>query len=138
MVYEKAVSSLDIFATIAAISQAQLPGDRVYDGKNLFPFLTVDDNAPHDIFYWRSGYSKAICKGDWKLYVNEKNKKTFLFNLKEDIGEKKDLSASLPEIVKELKKELETWEKTQTIHPSWPSAADIIIAVDGEEYYFPS
>ncbi|PWT97434.1 MAG: sulfatase [Bacteroidetes bacterium] len=138
IVYDKPVSSLDIFSTIAAISQAQLPEDRVYDGKNLIPFLTGDNNPPHEIFYWRSGYSKAICKGEWKLYVNEKSKKTFLFNLKDDIGEKNDLAAKMPEKVKELKIEMETWEKTQTKSPSWPSAADVMIDVNGERFYFPS
>src|SRR5579863_582670 len=137
-VYDKPVSSLDIFATVAAVANVSLPADRVYDGTNLMPFLTNNSGFPHEVFYWRSGYSKAIYRGNWKLYINEKSKKEFLFDLSKDIGEKNDLSSGNPDKVNELMNELENWEKTQTVKPAWPSAADLLIAVDGEEYYFPS
>jgi arylsulfatase A-like enzyme len=137
-VYSKPISSLDIFSTIAAISNTTLPADRPYDGVNLIPYLKNDTSTPHEIFYWRSGYSKAICKGDWKLYVNEKNKKTYLFNLANDIEEKNDLSSAQPDKVKELQDALKHWEDTNTIKPAWPSAADLLIDVGGEIYYFPS
>ncbi|MFI5153000.1 MAG: sulfatase-like hydrolase/transferase [Chitinophagales bacterium] len=137
-VYEKPVSSLDIFSTVAAITNSPLPADRAYDGVNLMNYLTDPMKYPHEIFYWRSGYSKAICKKEWKLYLNGKNKKTFLFNLSDDIGEHQDLSTGHPEKVKELKEALDQWEKSQTRDPSWPSAADVLFDVGGEEYYFPS
>jgi arylsulfatase A-like enzyme len=137
-VFKNPVSSLDIFATVASISNASLPTDRVYDGVNLVPFLIKGEGYPHSVFYWRSGYSKAICKENWKLYINEKSKKKFLFNLDTDIEEKNDLSSQMPQKVSELMHELDIWEQTQTIKPSWPSAADVLIEVDGEEYYFPS
>jgi len=137
-VYDKPVSSLDIFSTIAAVANAGLPDGRVYDGVNLMSYLDDPMKYPHEIFFWRSGYSKAICKREWKLYVNEKSKKTFLFNLSADIGELQDLSADNPEKVKELKKELDQWEKSQTRDPSWPSGADVLIDVGGEEFYFPT
>ncbi|PWT73311.1 MAG: hypothetical protein C5B59_13785 [Bacteroidetes bacterium] len=90
------------------------------------------------IFYWRSGYSKAICKGNWKLYINEKSKKKFLFDLSKDIEEKNDLSIKMPDKINELSQELDNWEKTQNVKPAWLSSADVLIDVDGEEYYFPS
>lgn len=137
-VYDKPVSSLDIFATIAAVANVSLPADRVYDGTNLIPFMTNNNGFPHEVFYWRNGYSKAICKANWKLYINKKSKKKFLFDLSKDIEEKNDLSSSYPDKVKELMYELENWERTQTVKPAWPSAADMLIEVDGEAYYFPS
>jgi arylsulfatase A-like enzyme len=136
--FRSPVSSLDIFATVAGVANAPLPTDRVYDGVNLVPFLTKGDGNPHPVFYWRSGYSKAICKENWKLYINEKTKKKFLFNLETDIEEKNDLSSGMPQKVNELMHELDTWEQTQTVKPSWPSSADVLIEVDGEEYYFPT
>ncbi len=137
-VFKNPVSSLDIFATVAAVTKAPLPIDRVYDGVNLIPFIANGEGYPHSVFYWRSGYSKAICKGKWKLYINEKNKKKFLFNLETDIEEKNDLSSGMPQKVDELIHDLTIWEQTQTVKPSWPSSADVLIEVDGEEYYFPS
>ncbi len=137
-VFKNPVSSLDIFCTVAGITNTPLPSDRVYDGVNLMSFLRKGEGYPHRIFYWRSGYSKAICKENWKLYINEKSKKKFLFNLDADIEEKDDLFSRMPQKVNELMQELDTWERTQTIKPSWPSSADVLIEVDGEEYYFPS
>jgi arylsulfatase A-like enzyme len=137
-VYDKPVSSLDIFATVAAVADIPLPSDRAYDGANLIPFLPDKKGFPHEVFFWRSGYSKAICKGNWKLYINEKSKKKFLFDLSKDLEEKNDLSSGHADKVKELMDELENWEKTKTVKPAWPSAADLLITVDGEEYYFPS
>lgn len=138
LVYDKPVSSLDIFSTIAGITNTALPADRVYDGTNLLPYLADNNRNPHEIFYWRSGYSKAIRKGNWKLYVNKKNNKTFLFNLETDQGEKHDLSSIEPARVKELMNELKRWEETQTVKPAWPSTADVLIDVNGEKYFFPS
>jgi arylsulfatase A-like enzyme len=137
-VFKNPVSSLDIFATVAAVANTPLPQDRIYDGINLMPCLSGSNECPHSVFYWRSGYSKAICKGNWKLYINEKSKKRFLFDLEHDIGEKNDLSSGMPQKVIELTRELEIWEQKETIKASWPSAADLLIEVDGEEYYFPS
>jgi arylsulfatase A-like enzyme len=137
-VFKSPVSSLDIFATVSAAANVTLPSDRVYDGVNLIPFLIKREGNPHSLFYWRSGYSKAICKENWKLYINEKNKKKFLFNLETDIEEKNDLSSAKPQKVNELMQELDAWEKTQTVKPSWPSSADVLVEVDGEEYYFPT
>lgn len=136
-VYDKTVSSLDIFSTIAAATNTPLPADRLYDGVNLFSYLSNNTATPHETLFWRSGYSKAVCKGNWKLYINEKNNKTFLFDLANDLEERNDLSKKEANKVKELKKELEQWEKTQTIKPAWPSAAKLIIDVRGEKYYFP-
>jgi arylsulfatase A-like enzyme len=137
-VYDKPVSSLDIFATVADVANFSLPADRVYDGTSLIPYLTKNSGYPHKTFFWRSGYSKAICSENWKLYINEKSKKKFLFDLSKDIEEKTDLSSAYPDKVKELTNELKEWEKTETVKPAWPSVADLLIDVDGEEYYFPS
>lgn len=136
--FTKPVSSLDIYATIAAASNATLATDRQYDGVNLIPYCKAETALPHDVFFWRSGYSKAYRKGDWKLYVNEKNKVHYLFNIAADREEKTDLSAQQPEKVKELQQELKQWEKKNTIKPRWPSAANVIIEVRGKKFWFPS
>ncbi len=137
-IFTKPASSLDIYATIAAASNASLATDREYDGVNLIPYCKVEAGLPHDVFFWRSGYSKAYRKGDWKLYVNEKNKVRYLFNIATDREEKTDLSAQEPAKLKELQEALMQWEKKNTIKPLWPSAADVIIDVRGKKVRFPS
>lgn len=137
-VYGKAVSSLDIFATIAAMTHTPLPKSRPYDGVDLQPYLAKDTGVPHTRFYWRSGYSRAICDSNWKLYANAKDHQTLLFDLKTDIEETRDLAPTHPEKVKQLLHLLQLWEKTETLRPSWPSASDVIIDVRGQKVHFPS
>lgn len=136
--YDHPVSSMDIFSTIAAVSGTELANDRMYDGVNLLPYLTNDSLLPHQDFFWRNGYSKAFRRGDWKLYINEKNKITYLFNIAADREEKNDLSARQPDKLKELQEALKDWEKKNTVPPLWPSAADVLIEVNGKWYRFPS
>jgi arylsulfatase A-like enzyme len=136
-VYDKPVSSLDIFSTIASITKTALPADRIYDGVDLLPYLADNKKDPHEILYWRNGYSKAIRNGKWKLYINEKSKSKYLFNLETDREELHDLLSSEPVKADQLMKELNSWEKTQTINPAWPSMADILIDVRGKKYFFP-
>lgn len=137
-VYQHPVSSLDIFTTIAAAAQVPLPGNRSYDGVDLLVAIKHPDSITHRVLYFRNGYTKAIRKDNWKLYINEHDKETFLFDLSNDPSELKDLSREQKEKVDELKKDLQTWEQTQTISPLWPSAADVIIDVNGKRCYFPT
>ena len=51
-----------------------------------------------EIFHIRT---RAVIKGHWKLHGKE------LFNLKEDISEKKNVAKEHPEIVQELQKLIE-------------------------------
>lgn len=136
--YNNPVSSLDIFSTIAAVTGSTLAPDRAYDGVNLLPLLTQDSVRPHQDFFWRSGYSKAFRRGDWKLYVNEKNRVKFLFNLLEDPAEKFDRSKTNAAKLKELQEALKDWEEKNSVPPLWPSAADVLIEVNGKWYRFPS
>jgi arylsulfatase A-like enzyme len=136
--YSHAVSSLDIFSTIAAVSGIALDTNRIYDGVNLIPFLTNDSKLPHQDFFWRSGYSKAFRRDDWKLYLNEKNKITYLFNIAEDPEEKNDRAALRPDKLKELQDALKDWEQKNAVPPLWPSAADVLIEVNGMWFRFPS
>lgn len=136
--YNRPVSTVDIYSTIAAVSGASLANDRVYDGVNLIPFLCNDSLVPHYDFFWRSGYSKAFRRGDWKLYVHEKNRIRYLFNLANDPAEKNDQSKQEPARLKELRDALDEWEQKNTVAPRWPSSSDILIEVNGKWYRFPS
>ncbi|PZF71518.1 sulfatase-like hydrolase/transferase [Taibaiella soli] len=137
-VYKHPVSALDIFTTIVAAADVSMPENRTYDGVDLMGLVKHPDSVAHPVLYFRNGYAKAVRKDNWKLYINEHDKETFLFDLNNDPSELKDLSRQQKEKVEELKKDLQTWEKTQTISPLWPSAADVIITVNGKQCFFPS
>lgn len=138
VVYEQPVSNLDIFGTAIAAAGITLPKDRVYDGVNLVPFVNkATTNAPHKVLFWRNGYSKAVRKGDWKLYINERNNKTLLFNLAQDAVEHNDLAPANPQKVKELQAELKKWE-SQLAKPRWPYLrSEAIGELVDAGYYFP-
>jgi arylsulfatase A-like enzyme len=135
--YNQPVSLLDIYATAAAVAGVKLPADREYDGVNLLPYLNNQQQGrPHETLFWRSGYSKAIRKGDYKLYINERNGKQLLYNLASDRSETKDLCKEQPEKVKELLSALQAWEN-KLQKPAWPNRNNSTIDVAGEKYYFP-
>lgn len=121
-VYENPVISLDIFATAAALSNAQLDERKVYDGVNLIPYLKGEKNSrPHDTLFWRIDKRSAIRVGEWKLLRNPRRgqgDQWELYNLAEDISETNDLAASLPEKRSEM---IAAWEamNRQMIDPVW-------------------
>ena len=60
---------------------------------------------------WRTTPAGAIRAGDWKLHEFFENGRLELYNLKDDLGETKDLAAARPEKVKELYARLLAWRK---------------------------
>jgi arylsulfatase A-like enzyme len=127
-VYDPPVIQLDISATALAAAGVTVKPEWKLDGVNLLPFLEGKDAAaPHDALYWRFGEQMAIRRGDWKLVrpdlatnkeFGDIAKVPMLFNLADDIGEKKDLAAAQPERVKDM---LAAWQKWNAglAAPAW-------------------
>lgn len=65
------LSSMDLLPTIAALSGAKLPEDRMIDGKNITSILkTGKGDSPHEYVYYYNGANlQAIRKGKWKLHL---------------------------------------------------------------------
>jgi uncharacterized sulfatase len=82
--------------TLAAAAGAPLPTGVTIDGRNLLPALTgqgAAERADAPLF-WNSGYYKAVRAGDWKLQINEKQGKAWLYNLTADPHETTNLAAT--------------------------------------------
>jgi len=110
-VYDKPVSSFDIFGTAAAnCAGARKP--KQVEGVDLIPYLTgKNDEAPH--LYWRQGGKTALRHGDWKLVRMGKKHtsgkaKWQLYDLSKDISETDNLATAEPDRLAEL---LKIWEK---------------------------
>ncbi len=109
--YHQAVSSMDIFATAAAISGAKIPNQ--VEGVNLIPYLTGEDKGrPHETLFWRQGGKTAMRHGDWKLVrmggrVNPKKAKWELYNLATDLAETKNVAEDNPDRLAEM---INKWE----------------------------
>lgn len=110
-VYEQPVIQLDIQPTALAAAGIEFK-DAKFDGVNLLPYLEgKNQQPPHEALFWRFGKQRAIRKGDWKLVEAANSDGQKLFNLKQDIGEKTDLTAKHPEKAKELQAAWEEWNK---------------------------
>jgi arylsulfatase A-like enzyme len=112
--YEHPVTSLDVFATACAVAGAKVPDNVKLDGVNVIPHLSGENtSAPHERLYWRTGGgdSFALRQGDWKWVKPRGAEKAMLFNLKDDVGEKNDLTAEKPELAAELEKAAMAWNK---------------------------
>ena len=103
--------SMDIMPTIAALTYAQMPLDRIIDGKDIGSLLRGEAGAktPHEAFYfYRDDRLQAVRSGDWKLHVFRPDDKKFpekaplLYNLRDDIGETTNIYDQHPEIVAKL------------------------------------
>lgn len=128
--FAEPVGHVDIFATAAGAAGAVVPTDRVVDGVNLIPFLEGKETGrPHQTLYWRSGDYKTLLDGDWKLQVSERPKKNWLFNLKDDPTEQKNLVDVHPEKVAELMAALLEVDGQQH-KAGWPALAEAAIAID--------
>ncbi|PHS13206.1 MAG: N-acetylgalactosamine-4-sulfatase [Blastopirellula sp.] len=111
-VYDKPVSSLDIYATAAKLAGAIAP--KQIEGVDLVPYLTgKNTGTPHETLFWRQGGKAGLRHGDWKL-VRMGNKKNIgkaqweLYDLSKDISEEKNLAKANPDRLAEL---VALWEK---------------------------
>jgi arylsulfatase A-like enzyme len=130
--YDQPVIQLDFLRTALAAAGVEAKPEWKLDGVNLVPYLTGETaGLPHDALYWRLGPQMAVRKGDWKLvkysfeFAAEKPEPpsallspTRLYNLKQDIGEHNDLTASQPEKVHELQGLWDEWNATLAA-PLW-------------------
>jgi arylsulfatase A-like enzyme len=128
--YNLPVAHTDIFATVAAAAGAALPKDRVMDGVDLVSFVTgTAKGAPHRTLYWRSGLYKTVWDEGMKLQYDGRQNKVWLFDLRSDPTEHKNLAASQPDEVKRMMVVLNGIDKQQA-KPLWPSLLEGPIYID--------
>jgi arylsulfatase A-like enzyme len=112
-------STLDLFSTICHFAGAEMPADRIMDSFNLCPALFEGKPGPRQLFfYYRGRELYAARKGEYKLHLitedayKRDNRKTvhdppLLFNIMVDPGEKYDICAGHPEVVRDILMEIE-------------------------------
>jgi len=102
--------------TATALAAAGVPASGL-DGVDLMPWLTgARTGDAHEALFWRAAGQGAVRSGDWKLV---KNGETYhLFNLRSDIGERRDLAAARPDVVADLRARYADWSGAMT-EPLW-------------------
>jgi len=105
-------STIDMLPTIARLTGAKVPTDRVIDGKDIWPLMAGKPGAttPHHAYcYYRGMRLEAIRCGNWKL--RRVKKEVELFDLEADISEQNNLAATHPEIVTRLTVVMEEFDQ---------------------------
>ena len=124
------VQVIDVLPTLAAAARAPLPAGRVIDGIDLLPLMSGGAGPPASrTLFWRSGSYEAVRDGAWKLQVSRNPQRTWLFDLASDPTERRDLSASRPQVVARLRADLAAHD-AQMRKPLWPALLEEPIRID--------
>lgn len=114
---------VDMYPTLVAIGGGRMPSTQVFDGESLLPLLrNPAARLAREAIYqhfpgylgsgentWRTTPVSLIQAGDWKLMEYLEDGRLELYNLREDIGESKNLATANPAKAKELHAKLVAW-----------------------------
>lgn len=117
---------VDLYPTFADIGKATLPEGQPLDGESLVPlFRDSEASLKREAIYqhfpgylgagentWRTTPVGLIEVGDWKLMEFFEDNRLELYNLKDDIGEQKNLVTENPEKTKELHAKMVAWRES--------------------------
>lgn len=108
--FDGLASALDIYPT--ALNAADVAeSEYKTDGTDMMAYLTGKiKGSPHDVLFWRKDKMAAVRKDRFKL-IRLKDYGTVLYNLDDDLSEKKDLSDTDAILSNELIDYLAEWEK---------------------------
>ena len=104
--------TMDLTASILAVANASLPAGTKLDGINLFPMLEGRAPLVERTLFWRAHAARqqrAVRSGEWKLITDVG--RPLLFNLKDDIGERRNVIAEQPAVARRLRDLLVAWER---------------------------
>jgi arylsulfatase A-like enzyme len=113
------VISMDCFPTLLDLAGLRKSPKLHRDGHSLVPLLRGKATLKRKALFWHYPHyhgstwtpGAAVRAGDWKLITFYDKKRVELYNLKNDIGERKDLAKTHPKKRKELQELLQQWQK---------------------------
>ncbi|MEX0321700.1 MAG: sulfatase [Puniceicoccaceae bacterium] len=121
------INNIDLYPTLLEMAGVPLPDNHIVDGLSFAPVLLEGKAFPRDTsFTWfpYHGSGISVRKGDWKLIRRFKEDPRYwegmveLFNLKDDLGETRNLAKQMPEKVAELGRLIdEHFEQTGGLYP---------------------
>jgi len=104
--------TMDLTASILAVTGATVPAQAKLEGVDLFPVWQGRAPQFERTLFWRSGNGAAkqtaARRGDWKIVVDGSH--TYVFNLRSDLSERNDLARWRQDIAHELYPLLTSWE----------------------------
>jgi arylsulfatase A-like enzyme len=111
------VVSTDFYPTMLEMASLPAKPAQHLDGVSLVPLLQGKNKIDRDAIYWhyphysnQGGFpGAAVRMGDWKLIERFEDGTVQLYNLKDDVGERTDLSAKQPQRVETMRAALHKW-----------------------------
>lgn len=118
-------SGIDVLPTVVAATGATLPDDRVIDGVDLLPLLIDGDSdlaraLDARPLFWKSGGITVLRKDSWKLHLQERPPRQWLFDLSQDPTEQINLAELRPDKVETLRVALDDM-LAEMAEPMWPA-----------------
>ena len=111
--------TMDLTASILAVAGMSRGEGPPLDGIDILPLLADGASPVERRLFWRTGnrrtQQKAVREGRWKLL--REPERAMLFDLAADPGERNDLAARHPEIVRRLQQAIDAWEKDVARRP---------------------
>ena len=118
VVSDTPIHGTDYYATLLELAGIEKKPELAPDSVSLVPLLKGDTKFNRGPMFWHYPVAKPLTPlskpgsvvrdGDWKYLYFYNDKRSELYNLKDDIGEKNNLIASMPEKAKQLKTKLDS------------------------------
>lgn len=125
-VSEQPINSVDLYSTLLELAGAEPVPSYPLDGVSYLGLLKGGTASGRDrgpLFWhfpgylgagkdaWRTKPVGVVRDGDWKLLEFFEDNRLELYNVREDVGEARDLAAAMPDRVKQLHARLKSWRE---------------------------
>lgn len=128
------VAAIDLFPSLAALTQTPIPSKVEHDGENLADVFLGNSRQRTKPVFWEYGVHGSIKPGkaehvspqlamrdqDYKLLMNANGSRVELYNLKNDPKETRNLSRSHPQQVANMKPQLRQWWTQMNLYYEQP------------------
>ena len=112
------VTSVDFYPTFLEIVGAKGSSNQPLDGESILPLLKQTGTLKRDAIYWHyphyhhSRPAGAIREGNYKLIEFYEDGRLELYDLANDISEKKNLATEMPQKAAQLQQKLARWRRS--------------------------
>jgi arylsulfatase A len=118
--------TMDLTASILAVTGAGIPAEAKLEGVDLFPVWEGRAPELERTLFWRSGSGAgkqtAVRRGDWKMIVDGTH--TYVFDLRTDLGERNDLARWRQDVAQALHPLLVDWEASVDAEAAAPASTE--------------
>jgi arylsulfatase A-like enzyme len=113
------VFSTDFYPTFLQFAGLPARPEQHTDGVSLVPLLKESGKLKREALYWHYPHygnqggspGSAMREGDWKLIEFAEDNRVELYNLRDDIGETRNLASDVTGHVSAMRQKLHAWQR---------------------------